>query len=32
MLAKNPADRPAGADRIAEVLQAIEAVQSICDG
>jgi eukaryotic-like serine/threonine-protein kinase len=32
MLAKNPADRPAGADRIAEVLQAIEAVQTICDG
>jgi serine/threonine protein kinase len=31
MLAKDPADRPADADRIAEVLQAIEAVQSITD-
>ena len=31
MLAKNPADRPADADRIAEVLQAVEAVQSISD-
>ena len=32
MLAKNPADRPTGAGRIAEVFQAIEAVQSISDG
>lgn len=32
MLAKNPADRPATADRIAEVLQAIAALQSISDG
>lgn len=31
MLAKNPADRPAGADRIAEIFQTIEAVQALSD-
>jgi serine/threonine protein kinase len=31
MLAKNPANRPAGAERIAEVLQAVEVLQSITE-